>query len=158
MSTSGHHKMESKEGIQSLLKELLNNQRLAMLSTHSSGQPYANLVAFASSSDLRFLYFVTPRTTRKFSNLQNDCRMALLITSSANQETDFHEAVAVTVVGTAGEISGPEKETALSLYLAKHPYLEDFARSPTCAVMKVCVRNYILVKNFQQVMELHIEP
>ena len=150
--------MNVRDDIRQVLNELLNHQRLAVLSTHTSGQPYANLVAFACSDDLRFLYFVTPRTTRKFSNLQNDCRMALLITSSANQETDFHEAMAVTVVGSAGEISGPEKETALERYLERHPYLEEFARSPTCALMKVHARSYILVQNFQHVMELHIEP
>lgn len=150
--------MEDKEGIRRVLRELLSNQRLAVLSTHNSGQPYASLVAFACSDDLRFLYFVTPRTTRKFTHLQNDGRMALLIASSANQETDFHEAMAVTVVGRAGEIFGVEKETALNRYLEKHPYLEDFARSPTCAFVQVNARTYILVKNFQHVMELHLEP
>ena len=150
--------MEDPEGIRRVLRGLLSTQRLAVLSTHAGGQPYASLVAFACSDDLRFLYFVTPRTTRKFSNLQNDCRTALLITSSANQETDFHEAMAVTVVGSAGEISGPEKEAALERYLGKHPYLEAFARSPTCAFVQVHARTYILVKNFQHVMELHLEP
>ena len=150
--------MESDGGFRQLLRELLAGQKLAVLSTHHGGQPYASLVAFAFSDDLASLYFVTPRTTRKFSNLQNDCRMALLITSSANQETDFHEAMAVTVVGSAGEINDPEKETALNRYLERHPYLEDFARSPTCAFVKVNARTYILVKNFQHVMELHIEP
>jgi nitroimidazol reductase NimA-like FMN-containing flavoprotein (pyridoxamine 5'-phosphate oxidase superfamily) len=141
-----------------LLNGLLNSQRLAMLSTHSDGQPYANLVAFACSGDLRFLYFATARSTRKFSNLANDSRVALLISNSTNQEADFHEAAAVTVVGSAGEMSGPDKDAALSLYLAKHPYLEDFVRSPTCALIKVQARNYILVKNFQQVVEFSVEP
>ena len=149
--------MGSSEDIRHVLSVLLSNQRLAVLSTHSNGQPYASLVAFACSDDLRFLYFVTPRTTRKFGNLQNDGRMALLITSSANRETDFHEAMAVTIVGSAGEISGPEKETALNRYLERHPYLEEFARSPTCAFVKVNARTYILVKNFQHVMEFHLE-
>jgi nitroimidazol reductase NimA-like FMN-containing flavoprotein (pyridoxamine 5'-phosphate oxidase superfamily) len=149
--------MGSSEDIRHVLSVLLSNQRLAVLSTHSNGQPYASLVAFACSDDLRFLYFVTPRTTRKFGNLQNDGRMALLITSSANRETDFHEAMAVTVVGSAGEISGPEKETALNRYLERHPYLDEFARSPTCAFVKVNARTYILVKNFQHVMEFHLE-
>jgi heme iron utilization protein len=150
--------MEDKESIRQVLRELLSSQKLAVLSTHHSGQPYASLVAFACSDDLRFLYFVTPRTTRKFGNLTNDCRMALLVTSSANQEVDFHEAMAATVVGSAGEISGPEKEVALNRYLEKHPYLEEFARSPTCAFVQVHARTYILVKNFQHVMELHLEP
>jgi nitroimidazol reductase NimA-like FMN-containing flavoprotein (pyridoxamine 5'-phosphate oxidase superfamily) len=150
--------MEDPEGIRRVLRGLLSTQRLAVLSTHAGGQPYASLVAFACSEDLRFLHFVTPRTTRKFDNLQNDGRMALLVTSSANQEVDFHEAMAVTVVGSAGEISGPEKEAALERYLGKHPYLEAFARSPTCAFVQVHARTYILVKNFQHVMELHLEP
>lgn len=96
--------MESNAGLRQLLRELLSGQKLAVLSTHSGGQSYANLVAFAFSDDLGSLYFVTPRTTRKFSNLQRDGRMALLITSSTNKETDFHEAMAVTVIGSADEI------------------------------------------------------
>jgi len=149
--------MESDESFRHLLRELLGGQKLAVLSTHHSGQPYASLVAFAFSDDLGSLYFVTPRTTRKFSNLQQDRRMALLITSSSNKETDFHEAMAVTVVGSAGEIQGPDKEAALDRYIARHPYLEDFARSPTSAFVRVCVHTYILVKNFQHVMELHLD-
>ena len=147
---------ESNEGLRPLLRELLGRTRLAVLSTHHSGQPYASLVAFASSDDLRYLYFVTPRTTRKFGNLQSDGRIALLIDSRSNAPTDFHEAMAVTVVGRAREISGPEKQTALNRYLEKHPYLEEFAASPTCAFVQVDARTYILVKNFQHVMELHL--
>jgi nitroimidazol reductase NimA-like FMN-containing flavoprotein (pyridoxamine 5'-phosphate oxidase superfamily) len=148
--------MESDESFRHLLRVLLGGQKLAVLSTHHSGQPYASLVAFAFSDDLRSLYFVTPRTTRKFSNLQRDGRIALLITSSTNKETDFHEAMAVTVVGSAGEIQGPDKEAALDRFIARHPYLEDFARSPTSAFVRVCAHTYILVKNFQHVMELHL--
>lgn len=149
--------MESDEGFRQLLRELLSGQKLAVLSTHCDGQPYANLVAFAFSDDLESLYFVTPRTTRKFSNLLRDGRMALLITSSTNKETDFHEAMAVTVVGSADEIQGPDKEAALDHYIARHPYLEDFARSPTCALVRAHAHAYILVKNFQHVMELHLD-
>jgi nitroimidazol reductase NimA-like FMN-containing flavoprotein (pyridoxamine 5'-phosphate oxidase superfamily) len=149
--------MESDESFRQLLRDLLGGQKLAVLSTHHDGQPYASLVAFAFSDDLTSLYFVTSRTTRKFSNLQRDCRMALLITSSTNKETDFHEAMAVTVIGSAGEIQGPDKKAALDHYIAKHPYLEDFAHSPTCAFMRVSAHTYILVRNFQHVMELHLD-
>jgi heme iron utilization protein len=158
MPTDDHSTKQAESQIRKLITKLLDDQRLAMLSTQRNGQPYASLVAIACTGDLRFLYFVTSRTTRKFNNLENDCRMALLISSSANRESDFHEAMAVTVVGSAEELYGLEKEAALNLYTAKHPYLEDFARSPTCALVKVQARSYILVKNFQQVTELHIHP
>lgn len=149
--------MKSDETIIALLHELLSSQKLAVLSTHQSGQPYANLVAFACSDDLKWLYFATARSTRKFANLLEDSRVALLVNSSTNKEADFHEAMAATVVGSAREVLGEERGGALIVYLAKHPYLEEFVRSPTCALVKVSVRSYILVKNFQQVMELHIE-
>lgn len=150
--------MDNQTDIREVLSALLSRQRLAVLSTHAGGQPYASLVAFAGSEDLRSLYFVTPRATRKFTNLQSDGRVALLVTSSANQEGDFHQAVAATVVGSARELAGPQKEAALKRYLQKHPYLEDFARSPTSALVEVSARTYVLVKNFQNVMELHLDP
>ena len=120
-----------------LLHELLSAQKLAVLSTHESGQPYANLVAFACSDDLKWLYFATARSTRKFANLLEDARVALLISSSTNKEADFQEAMAATVVGSAVEVLGEERQSALTAYLAKHPYLEEFVRSPTCALVKV---------------------
>jgi nitroimidazol reductase NimA-like FMN-containing flavoprotein (pyridoxamine 5'-phosphate oxidase superfamily) len=150
--------MESKEGIRETVRQLLNDQRLAVVSTTSGGQPYANLVAFAAADDLRRLYFATPRSTRKFANLLADERMAVLISSSSNRAADFHEAMAVTAVGTGREISGEEKASALDRYLAKHPYLDAFAHAPTCALIGFTPRTYILVRNFQNVMELHLEP
>ena len=51
--------MEDKESIRQVLRELLSSQKLAVLSTHHSGQPYSSRVAFACSDDLRFLGIVT---------------------------------------------------------------------------------------------------
>jgi len=72
-------------------------------------------------------------------------------------DSDFHEAVSVTALGNAKEINGAEKDEILSLYLTKHPYLEDFANAPTCALIGVKITSYVLVKNFQHVMELSID-
>ena len=80
-----------------------------------------------------------------------------MINSSSNEEADFHDAVSITVTGTAEEIRDLEREKVLTLYLSKHPYLEDFAHSPSCAVIKVTTKSYYMVQNFQNVMELHID-
>jgi uncharacterized pyridoxamine 5'-phosphate oxidase family protein len=145
------------EDMKKQLRELFIEVKLAVLSTHDSGQPYANLIAFVGKKDLKKIFFVTPRTTRKFTNLSADSRVAILINSSLNMESDFHEAVAVTALGIAKEINGIEKDEILSLYLSKHPYLEAFATSPTCALVGVTISTYVMVKNFQHVMELHID-
>ncbi|RPJ76686.1 MAG: pyridoxamine 5'-phosphate oxidase family protein [Desulfobacteraceae bacterium] len=149
---------ERQSTTENLLRSLLSTQRLAVVSTHSAaGHPYANLVAFAASDDLKHIFFATPRSTRKFENLEADCRVALLVDSRSNREEDFHEAVAVTVMGRAGELYGAERDDAIRLYLAKHPYLEDFVRAPTCALFKIHVQRYVLVRHFQNVMEVEME-
>ena len=149
--------MANDQEIKDQIRELFITQKLAVLSTHYNGQPYASLVAFVGKSDLKKIFFVTSRTTRKFVNLSWDPRVAILINSSLNLESDFHMAVSVTALGNAEEINGSEKDEVLSLYLTKHPYLEAFATSPTCAVVGITITTYVMVKNFQQVMELHID-
>ncbi|MBW2471717.1 MAG: pyridoxamine 5'-phosphate oxidase family protein, partial [Deltaproteobacteria bacterium] len=89
--------MEPTREIRNRLQNLCTSQKLAVVSTQSDGQPYASLVAFVASDDLRHIYFVTARTTRKFANLTREPRLAVLINSSTNEESDFHEAISITV-------------------------------------------------------------
>jgi len=133
-------------------------QKLAVLSTQNAeGFAYASLIAFAASADLQTIVLATSRATRKFDNIQNNPRVSLLIDDRSNQEKDFHDAKAVTVMGVAAEVaSDADRSSLASLYLAKHPYLDDFLRSPTTAFIKVAVLRYYLVSRFQEVMELHI--
>ena len=149
--------MVSKDQFRQRLKELFNTQNLAALSTHRAGQPYASLVAFHASDDLKHIYFVTPTTTRKFANLSADNRVAVLVNSSTNQAADFHRAISVTAVGQAEVVDRSGSEILIVQYLAKHPHLEEFVRSPSCALVQVAVDSYYMVKNFQNVMELHLE-
>jgi heme iron utilization protein len=141
-----------------IVQSLLESQRLGVLSTLMSGRPYSNLIAFAATDDLRDIFFATTRATRKFANLSADPRVALLMDNRSNQETDFGEASAVTVLGTAEEVLGPEREKYLQFYLKKHPYLEEFVTAPTCALVRVKVEKYIMVTQFQEVREVYPIP
>lgn len=148
----------SAASIEETILGLFRTQRLAVLSTQGSGQPYASLVAFVASDDLKYLYFATARTTRKFHHLDVDPRVAMLVDNRSNQESDVHSAVAVTATGRAGEVSGNERDLGVRLYLSKHPYLQDFVQAQSCALIRVEVDTYYLVSRFQHVMELHILP
>ena len=150
--------METNKQFRIRLGELFRSQNLATLATHNDGQPYASLVAFHASEDLKHICFVTPTTTRKFANLTADNRVAVMVNNSTNQASDLHRAISVTAVGKAEEVGGSDKELILEQYLAKHPYLEDFVRAPTCALVQISVKTYYLVKKFQNVMEMHFEP
>ena len=148
--------MTSREEIKAQVRSLFANQNLAVLATNSDGQPYTSLVAFVGQDDLRDIYFATPRTTRKYKNLEAEPRVALLINSSTNSPSDFHQAMAVTATGTVVDIQDDQRAPVLKAYLARHPHLKDFIAAPTTALVRVRVKCYYLVRNFQNVMELHI--
>ena len=138
------------------LKDLFDSQRLGVLGTYGQGQPYGSLVAFAATDDLKHLMFATTRATRKYANVMAQSRVSMLVDNRSNQDSDFHSAIAVTVVGRAEEVEESERDRFLKLYVTKHPSLEDFVMSPTCALLKISVDKYSMVNRFQNVMELHV--
>jgi nitroimidazol reductase NimA-like FMN-containing flavoprotein (pyridoxamine 5'-phosphate oxidase superfamily) len=142
----------SRETLSHILRELFARQRLAVLSTSGEGQPYSSLVAFAPTPDLRHLLFATLRSTRKFANLMENPRVALLVDDRSNRETDLREALAVTATGQAREMTGlSERRALLAEYLTRHPSLEVFASDPNCALVSVRVEAYFVVSRFQHV-------
>ena len=76
------------------IKTVLDDQLLAVLSTHDGDQPYSNLVCFAATDDLRCLIFATPRATRKYANITADCRVAILVDNRSNEAADTDKATA----------------------------------------------------------------
>lgn len=148
--------MNNRKNIREDLSRLFSSQRLGVLATQHEGSPYASLVAFAASEDLSKLYFTTPRATRKFRNLTRENRVSMLVDNRSNRISDFHEAIAVTVVGDAFETTGESREAALKFYLEKHPYMADFASSSSSALVEIRVEKHILVKRLQEVTELHV--
>ena len=143
--------------LEQLIRDLFESQKLAVLGTQNKGQPYANLIAFAFSDDLESLYFVTARATRKYANIEADARVTVLIDNRSNEDADFAQAAAVTATGTAREVVDSGRDEVLAIYLAKHPMLEEFVRSPTCALLRVEVQTYYLVRRFQDVTELNVK-
>ena len=170
--TADSLEMKDPAHIKKQLNKLLDSQRFGVLSTHHLGQPYASLVAFRATEDLRHLFFATTRSTReasssnipvislsstrKYANLVASARAALLVDSRTNQDSDISNAIATTATGKTEELEGEEKEYQLRLYLKKHPQLREFATSPTCALLRIKVDTYYFVNRFQEVFELHI--
>ena len=148
--------MTEVDKVSTMVREVLENQNLAVLATHSSGQPYANLVAFLATRDLKEIVFATRCTTRKYMNIVQDARVALVIDTRSNEKADFHKAMAVTVTGKAHEVGGNEREKLAGLYLEKFPHLIEFVSSSHCGLFKVVVSKYTVVREFQNVVELEV--
>lgn len=148
--------MKDTEELKKVIKDLLTSQNLAVIATQKEGQTFTNLVAFAATDDLKHLVFATTRATRKYANLMADSRMSMMIDNRQNQASDFHNATAIAAIGRVEEVRGTEKADFMKLYLSKHPHLKAFATAPTCALMKLRVDRYDIVRRFQNVMELWV--
>ncbi len=139
--------------ISTAIADLLENQKLAALSTQRDGHPYTSLMAFAYTPDLKELVVATGKATRKHQNLLQENRVSLLVDNRSNREDDFHAAMALTILGTAGPVHASERTAYQMLYLERHPYLEQFLAAPSTALIKIMVNHYLLVSRFQKVME-----
>jgi uncharacterized protein YhbP (UPF0306 family) len=132
--------------LEGLLRDLLLSQRFAVLTTQDAIGPYASLVAFIASDDLRRLIFATSRHTRKHKNLMRRSEVAILVDNRSNSPEDISAALAVTALGLAREVSSCDGDSFREAYLLKHPYLADFIADPNCALFVVSVSVYNGVK------------
>lgn len=135
---------------------LFDSQMLAVLSTQSQDQPYASLVAFAADETLEHIFFLTPNTTRKYENLIDSPKVAILVNNSVNQADDIYKAVSVTGIGTAALVETSDRTQLLNLYLKKHPHLKGFSKAPTTAFICVAMTRYFMVSQFQNVIEIQV--
>ena len=145
------------DNLQQLIRDLLQQQSLGVLATSAAGHPYTTLVGFAATADMKQLLFATHRATRKYANLSSDQRVSLLIDNRSNRAEDFRLAVALTAFGSACEIPAGEQAGMRAIFLAKHPMLKEFVTSPGCALCRISVQRYSLVRRFQDVMELVLD-
>ena len=148
--------MHTSQTTMSALQTLLLQQSLAVLATQGEQHPYTSLVAFAATDDLRHLLFVTSRTTTKYQNLLRKHDIALLIDDRTTSNQDFKAGIALTVLGQALELTATQHAAHLPTFLKKHPSLEAFTRTPSTALFTVEVQRYLLVTQFQQVVEINI--
>jgi heme iron utilization protein len=147
--------MKNFENLANLIKSVLDQQRFAVLATQSEGQPYSNLVAFAEAESLKILLYVTGRATRKYANSLSSNKVAILVDNRTNQVTDLNTAVAITALGIVEEVIEDDKERLMIIYLSKHPELQEFLQSPSNALMKVTVYDY-MVATFDGVERLSV--
>ena len=137
------------------VRNLLTSQKFAVLSTQELDHPYLNLVAFVETSDLRTILFATTRATRKYGNILSKSGVALLVDNRSNEVADIREAMAVTAIGTASEVSESLRDRLDRVYLEKQPHMKEFLSSPSTALIMVDVESYILVSRFQNVTILN---
>ncbi len=134
------------------VEKLLGTERFAILCTQGLAQPYASIVGFAASKDLKCIYFSTPKTTRKYRFLTRCSKVAIQADNRSHFQKKFMSIESVTAIGKAAEIKGRKEYLQIAALLQKrHPYLKSFFHSPTCALIRIRVLRYLHVSRFQEV-------
>ncbi len=149
--------METKPSLENKLKELFSSQKLGVLATQQKKIPYTSLIAFACSDDMRHIVFATPKATRKFENIMSNSSVSFFIDNRSNKATDFRKAMGVTAVGSVRQIRKNNNSNLMMLYLRKHPQLESFLCSNSCAFLCIYVKSFYVVERFQNVTEVHLK-
>jgi uncharacterized pyridoxamine 5'-phosphate oxidase family protein len=147
---------KNEKEVEVLLSSLLKEELFAVLVTKAPEYPYTSLVAFSVTDDLKNLFFVTTKFTRKYHYLIADERAALFIDNRSNRYTDLIDAITVSAMGRIKEVERQSNHNLEKIYLSKHPYLEEFLSSPSSALMCMHVKRYLVVKEFQNVTEIEI--
>ena len=136
------------------ISQLVFNQPFAVLATQGEGQPYASIISFACSSDLKNIVFSTPLNTRKFSLLSQSDKVALFVDNRSSVPPGVNKVSGVTITGKSKVLNNsPEFNKWADLLVKKHPYLDLFVKSPSNALILVDVYRYFLVRRFQEVFE-----
>jgi len=139
------------------IRRLLDSEPFAVLATQGDGQPYASLISFAITPDLKHLVFSTSRETRKYQLLSNSPPVALLVDDRSQRAPAINQISAVTITGKSRLMDYPATKWA-ALLLDKHPYLKSFLEAPSTVLVVVDIYRYFLVQRFQEVSEWNPNP
>ncbi len=131
--------------------EMLDSQRVAVLSTIGPKEPYSCLVSFDVTRELDTIFFATKRARRKYHNIVHDSRVSLIIDNRDNENFDLMKTTVVTVIGTAAECTGSETIGYLNSLRKKHPYLSEFLEEEDTALIKIKAASLLLIDDFERV-------
>ena len=143
-----------RQNIRNIIRELLDSESFAVLSTQGDGQPYSSLISFACSDDLKTLAFATPAGTRKLELILKSDRVSILIDNRSAGPESFNTLCAVTLTGRASVIKESEESRKWAdALISAHPYLRVFLKAPGTVIILVEAEKYFFVKRFQEVIE-----
>jgi nitroimidazol reductase NimA-like FMN-containing flavoprotein (pyridoxamine 5'-phosphate oxidase superfamily) len=149
--------MSTQSIIKKYIADVFQTNNLAVLATEGNGQPHASLVAITPIDDFVHLIFATYRSTRKYNNLINNGKVAILFENRYINNLNQQETTALTAFGYASEVNKDEYEMAMQTHLLKHPAQGTFLLSTDCAIFRVVVNAYQLVLGIDDVQWWNIK-
>ena len=144
----------TEDQVEAEIRMLCLEQPFAVLATQGEGQPYASLISFAMSSDLKHLVFSTPSQTRKFDLILKNKKVSILVDNRSQQPESINLISGITITGRARALTEPaEVEPWSEMLIKKHSYLHKFVKSPSSSLILVDTIRFFYVRRFQDVYQ-----
>ncbi len=144
-------KMKNSISISEYIQNVLQTSKLAVLATEGEGQPYASLIVITPVSDFKQMIFATYRNTRKFENLLNNGRVAVLIQGEESDMSFKQSDYALTAFGHAQQVCKADYEEALQKHLKRHPDQANYMLNADLALMLITIEKFQVVRGFDDV-------
>ena len=131
------------------MKALAREKTICVLATIAGDKPYCSLMAYATNPECTEIYMATHRATKKFRNLAANAAVSLLI--DTRESAPRSQAQALTVEGVCTPVEDPSETAAVrSLLLAVHPHLGQFLAHPECALLRVEIQSFLLLRGLTE--------
>ena len=142
------------ENLQKEIRKLCEEQPFAVLATQGKDITDASLVTIAVSKNLKYIAFATPVNTGKYKLISENENISILVDDRTLHQDSINQISALTVIGKARILSDNNETLQWAAILTeKHPFLHDFVKAPSSAMILIEVERYLYVKRFQDLWE-----
>lgn len=145
-----------KKEVKKIFKRI-NSQKFAVMASFDGDYPYCNLMSFYLIENLKTIYIATSKKSHKYQNMIKHRKVSLLVDNTSNKLENIKESYAITIIGDVDEVN-PKKQNAIkNEYLKKYPLLKKFVNDNETILIKINIKKYICVDNFDHVSEIIID-
>lgn len=128
------------------VNEMLIDNSLCVLCTVSGDLPYSSLMTYVLSDDLKTVYMVTVRESRKYRNLLENPKVSLLVDNRQNLASTSDETVAsITFEGILKHLEPLETEVVRIQLVDRHGELKEILKNPDCVIFGIELKTFLLL-------------
>lgn len=126
------------------MKNFVKKKNVCVFSTVSGNKPYCSLMAYITDATCEEIYMVTHKNTTKFSNLQKNPWVSLLIDSRETKPRS--NAQALTIDGVFIPLIDENKKQKIRVKMLKSfPHMKNFIHHPESELIRIKIRSFLLL-------------
>jgi nitroimidazol reductase NimA-like FMN-containing flavoprotein (pyridoxamine 5'-phosphate oxidase superfamily) len=140
------------------MKELILQKDTCVLATVSGDKPHCSLMSYLPDPEVRELYMVTLRHTKKYQNLLANPWVSLLIdTREDTAGSELRQKKALTISGIFQKVEPGRIETLRSEFIRKHPQLKELIQDPSAEMISIRLHSLQLLEGFRDASFVQVE-